>query len=159
MAIASGELALGSTKEPTAEQVLKVLSQLKPTGPSIMRSVNERRRLNWLEFMNQYNLKTIELVDELYQFVPYLDSQLVAALGELRDCYHFKEVQLLANGAPVSNETLAFIPFAEYQSKLAKVRRYYIDNNLEAHGAKTPAMAAVPFIPQHRKASNKPNGE
>jgi len=154
MAIAAGDLKLGSTKEPTEEQIASVLSKLHPQDPSNMHSINERRQLNWLEFMHQYNLKTIERIDELYQFMQSLDAELVSALGELRNCYHFKEIQLLASGAPVGNETLSFVPFDEYQKKLARVRRYYVDN-LEPYAGKTPHSAVIPTLPKQMKTSNK----
>gem|GEM_PF-1531993 len=154
MAISAGEMELGSTKEPSAEQIFRVLSRLQPTGASNMHSINECRRLNWLEFMHQYNLKTIQRIDELYQYMQSLDPELVAALGELRNCYHFKEIQLLASRPPVGNHTLAFVPFDEYQKKLARVRRYYV-NNLKAYGGRTPHSGVIPFIPQQMKTSNK----
>lgn len=146
MAIAAGKLKL-DIYDPSEEQIREVLSQLKPKDPSIMATVQEKRVLNWLEFMNQYNQHTIMLTNEIYQFMPFLDSELINILGELKDCYHFKEIQLLANTDIIGNEDLSFVPFVEYKGKISKLETYY-DNNLKGFGINKPAMAVIPMIPE-----------
>ncbi len=152
MAIAAGKLEMGGIIRPTDEQIREVLSELKPTGPSIRFSVQEKRRLNWLEYMEHYNIRTLILIDEVYQLMPFLDSELVALLGDLKDCYHFKEVQLLANGGTPANEDLQFVLFAEYQRKIDALRDYS-DIHLSAYCTTAPPFAVMPVIREKTNAS------
>ncbi|MGL1932362.1 MAG: hypothetical protein OCC45_11480 [Desulfotalea sp.] len=149
MAISGGKLGLQQVENPSREQMTEVLSQLDPKAQSIMASVQEKRHLNWLEYLNQYNQRTIILIDEIYKFMPFLDSELITLLGELKDCYHFKEIELVAQTG-VENDNLAFIPLFEYKSKIDKLRDYYEDN-LIGIGVKKIPFAVVPMAPNHYK--------
>jgi hypothetical protein len=147
MAISGGKFGLKDIVNPSEAQIIEVLSQLDPKAPSRIVSVQEKRQLNWLEYINQYNQRTIILIDEIYKFMPYLDSELITLLGELKDCYHFKEIQLVAHTG-VGNKNLAFIPMLEYKRKLDKLKGYY-EKNLKGIGVKKIPFAVMPIIKEN----------
>mgnify|MGYP003981341335 CR=1 FL=1 len=154
MAIAAKMIELGDVANPSDEQIKEVLSKLNPKASSIMASVQEKRKLNWLEFMNQYNQRTILLIDEIYKIMPFLDTELISLLGELQNCYHFKEIQLVAHTDFVKNENLSFVPFTEYRNKINPIRKYY-NENLEGFGINKPGMAIIPMIPEDYKEAEE----
>lgn len=152
MAIASKHLELGSITAPSEEQVRMVFADLNPRGESIMGVLPERRMLNWLEFMDNYNQKTIETISEIYVFMPFLDAEFATRLATLRECYHFKGIQLYASGGAPANTNLNYAAgmYTEYQNKLRPIRDYYVAS-LKAHDNGTATRAVIPMIPWQRK--------
>ena len=152
MAISAKEFPLQKENQPTEEQVRLVFSKLDPKAQSPVCSVQNGQFLNWLEYMYQYNAQTQSLIEYIYQFMPFLEPKLVRILGELEDCYHFKEIELLANGPGVGNNNLEFAAgaFSQYQRIINELNIYF-DDNLKKYTKNTPAMAVQPII----NASNK----
>jgi len=146
-AISANEISLQGESLPSEEQVRLVFSKLDPRGRSTVSSVQTGSTLNWLEYMCQYNTRTRDLVTFIYQFMPFLDPELVKILGELEDCDHFKEIELLANGPGAGNSNLEFsaLGFRQYQKIVNELSEYF-DKELVKHTKNTPAMAVQPII-------------
>lgn len=155
MAISAGHLELNSIADPSEDQIRKVFSKLQPTGKSMMCILPEKRMLNWLEFMDIYNRDTIKIIDDIYLFMPFLDSELAALLENLKGCNHFKYIALYANGSVPGNRDLGFAAglFTEYQNKIKPVQEYYIET-LRAHDNRTPARAVIPMPMAVKQESN-----
>ncbi len=146
MTIAVGKFELHGTKSPSEEEVLSVFSSLKPLAHSPVVSVQTGRQLNWLEFMEQYVLRTLIIIKEIQQYMLYLDPKLVELLGRLSDCYHFKEVPGTV-AMPPANPDLSYAagPFSNYQSIIFELKKYF-DKNLKILSSPSPPMATFPII-------------
>ncbi len=148
MAIAARKIELRRTKSPSEEEVLSVFASLAPLGNSVLVSAQNNRTLNWLEFMEQYSLMTLNKIEEIQKYMPFLEPELVELLGRLSDCYHFKEVRV-TRAMPPGNQDLSYAAgfFSNYQSIVSEIREYF-NRNLKSLSSSSPPMGmVVPVTP------------
>lgn len=141
MAVTAKKLKLNKP-DITNEEIKEVLSALPPTGKSHVIDIVTGNNLTWIEYMNDCNAKTVNEIDDIFKLTPYLETQLIKILSDLKNSYHFKEMKLVAL-TPVRNEDLSFVPFTEYQIHIRKLRDYY-EKNIRGKIKETPVEAVLP---------------
>jgi len=129
------------------ELLSKILYKTNPTGASPVQSSNLGLQLNWLQYQFDMIEKTRQKIYYIFQYMPFLDSDLVQILSEIEDCYYFKEITLLANGQIPKNLNLLFTKgyYYEYIQLVRRLDKYY-EKNLREYGKNTPAFAIQPVI-------------
>ena len=145
MALSANEIELSSKKNPTKEDIILIFSKLNPFDKSHDSDINTRYQLNWLQYLNQYNQKTLMAIMYIYQFTPFLEIEFINLLSELEECYYFKEVQLYSGSTVPGNKTLEFeaLEFFRYQQFVKDIENYF-NLHIKKYSKNTPAFAIHP---------------
>lgn len=145
MAHSANEIELSSKKNPTREDIKLVFSKLNPSERSTDIAINTGYHLNWLQYLDQYNQKTLIAIRYIYQFTPFLEIEFINLLSELEECYYFKEVQLYGGGSLPGNKTLEFeaLEFFKYQQFVKDIEKYF-NLHIKKYSKFTPAFAVQP---------------
>ena len=145
MALSAKEMELSLKKNPTEEDIKVVFSKLSPSGKSADVDINTGYQLNWLQFLDQHNRKTLLAIRYIYQFTPFLEIEFINLLSELEECYYFKELQLYGGGSLPGNKTLEFeaSEYFRYQ-QFVKDIEYYFNSHIKKYSKNTPAFAIQP---------------
>ena len=85
---------------------------------------------NWLEYMDFHRTLTLQLIEKLFEKIPFLDSKLVRYLADFDNCSLFMQFQNLSGNTPVRNENLDAwaSSFFEYCVLIRKLDAYAQSN-------------------------------
>ncbi|MEZ8129512.1 hypothetical protein [Enterovibrio norvegicus] len=78
------------------EKIHELFLKVVPNSDAPMVSSYDSSRLNWVQFLNDYRISSIRLIDKMLKVMPYLDTEHIQLLSAIEDSHYFIEISGLS---------------------------------------------------------------
>ncbi|OCH53329.1 hypothetical protein A6E08_21460 [Vibrio lentus] len=78
------------------EKIHEFFLKVVPNSDAPMISSYDSSRLNWVQFLNDYRMSSIQLIDKILKIMPYLDTEHIRLLSAIEDSHYFIEINGLS---------------------------------------------------------------
>ena len=121
--------------EINSEEDVRGFLTALPRLSEVNHNLHGRTYRGWPEYMYHYSLDTKEYIRQIYQFAPYLDTELIVILGEIEESQYFSALSNMYSETQLEYELGYISPFFyDYLQKVGKLKEYY-DDNLKEYDA------------------------
>ncbi|PTP11619.1 hypothetical protein CWO27_22675 [Vibrio sp. 10N.286.51.C3] len=78
------------------EKIHEFFLKVVPNSDAPMISSYDSSRLNWVQFLNDYRMSSIQLIDKILKIMPYLNTEHIRLLSAIEDSHYFIEINGLS---------------------------------------------------------------